>query len=216
MAFFYTAGKRAFHFVTQLVQLPTHIPDRLGDEPNILDLFLTSNPSPYTVKFFPNLGSSDHLLISAYSSISSNFSIERKRLWHFGDESWSDLRSYFFDLSWNGYCFRGRGPSEWAELINEVILSGMEAYIPFSFPSTKPKKPWFNPAYFRAIRRRNVAFRNYRRLQTPETRRTYIHLGIVHNLSFVTLKTLFSVENEITFLVHLLHVLSGIFKKYQL
>src|SRR6201990_2101591 len=61
-----TAGERAFLFsiqndLEQLVQLPTRIPDRLGDEPNILDLFLTSNPSPYTVKLFPPLGSSDHL-----------------------------------------------------------------------------------------------------------------------------------------------------------
>ena len=53
-----TAGERAFHFaiqndLEQLLKLPTRIPDRLGDEPNILDLFLTSNPSPYTVKLFP-------------------------------------------------------------------------------------------------------------------------------------------------------------------
>ncbi|KAL7640067.1 UNVERIFIED_CONTAM: hypothetical protein RMT77_009481 [Armadillidium vulgare] len=39
------AGELAFNFsvqnnLEQLVQLPTRIPDRLGDEPNILDLFL--------------------------------------------------------------------------------------------------------------------------------------------------------------------------------
>src|ERR1700755_888472 len=104
-----TAGERAFIFsiqndLEQLVQLPTRIPDRLGDEPNILDLFLTSNPSPYTVKLFPPLGSSDHLLISVSSSISSSLpqerplSIERKRLWHFCAASWLDLLSYFFDF----------------------------------------------------------------------------------------------------------------------
>ena len=48
----------------QLVQLPTRIPDRLGDRPNILDLFLTSNPSAYSVNLFSPLGSSDHNLIS--------------------------------------------------------------------------------------------------------------------------------------------------------
>src|ERR1700755_106304 len=117
----------------------------------------TSNPSPYTVKLFPPLGSSDHLLISASSSISSSLpqerppSTERKRLWHFGAANWSDLRSYFFDFPWNDYCFRGRGPSECAERITEVILSDMEAYIPYSFPSTKPNKPWFNSACSRAI-----------------------------------------------------------------
>ena len=53
------------------MHLPTRIPNRLGDEPNILDLFLTSFPSPYTVKLFPPLGSSDHLLISVSCPVSS-------------------------------------------------------------------------------------------------------------------------------------------------
>src|ERR1700755_1621115 len=39
------------------------------------------------------------------------------------------------------------------------------------------------------------------------------HPGIVQNLSFVTLKTHFSVENAIIFLVPLLHVHSGILQK---
>ncbi|MPC56069.1 hypothetical protein E2C01_050019 [Portunus trituberculatus] len=43
-------GELAFNFVIlhdleQIVQHPTRIPDRLGDTPNILDLFLTSIPS---------------------------------------------------------------------------------------------------------------------------------------------------------------------------
>src|SRR6201990_810178 len=50
----------------------------------------------------------------------------------------------------------------------------MEAYIPYSFPSTKPNKPWFNSACYRAIRHRDAAFRDYRLLQTPETHATYI------------------------------------------
>src|SRR6201990_2957004 len=50
----------------------------------------------------------------------------------------------------------------------------MEAYIPYSFPSTKPNKPWFNSTCSRAIRRRDAAFREYRRLQTPETHSLYI------------------------------------------
>ncbi|KAL7629919.1 UNVERIFIED_CONTAM: hypothetical protein RMT77_019962 [Armadillidium vulgare] len=179
------AGELAFNFsihnnLEQLVHLPTRIPDRLGDEPNILDLFLTSNPSPYTVKLFPPLVSSDHLLISVSCPVSSSLPQERpppsarRRFWHFGATNWSDLRLYFSDFPWNDYCFRGRGPSECAERITEVILSGMEAYIPYSVPSTKPNKPWFNSACSRAIRRRDAAFRDYRLLQTPETHATYI------------------------------------------
>src|ERR1700755_82831 len=72
------------------------------------------------------------------------------------------------------YCFCGRGSSECAECITEVILSGMEAYIPYYFLSTKPNKPWFNSACSRSIHCRDAAFIDYRRLQTPETHATYI------------------------------------------
>ncbi|KAK8380763.1 hypothetical protein O3P69_008003 [Scylla paramamosain] len=62
-------GELAFNFailhdLEQLVQHPTHIPDRLEDTPNILDLFLTSNPSAYAVTLSSPLGSSDHNIIS--------------------------------------------------------------------------------------------------------------------------------------------------------
>ncbi|MPC53587.1 hypothetical protein E2C01_047483 [Portunus trituberculatus] len=45
------------------------IPDRVGDTPNILDLFLASNPSPYAVTPSSPLGSFDHNLISISSFI---------------------------------------------------------------------------------------------------------------------------------------------------
>ena len=62
-------GEQTFNFailhnLEQLVQFPTHINDRLGDKPNILDIFLTSNPSAYSVKLSSPLGSSNHNLIS--------------------------------------------------------------------------------------------------------------------------------------------------------
>ncbi|KAK8385199.1 hypothetical protein O3P69_012186 [Scylla paramamosain] len=61
-------GELAFNFailhdLEQLVQHPTRIPDRLGDTPIILDLFLTSNPA-YAVTLSSPLGSSNHNLIS--------------------------------------------------------------------------------------------------------------------------------------------------------
>ena len=178
-------GKLAFYFsinndLEQLVQCPTRYPDRYGDVPNLLDLFLTSNPSAYTVETFLPLGTSDHLLISSTCPIAPSRPLERpppsarRRLWHFNAASWSDLRTYYFDFPWNDYCFRGRGPSECAERITEVILSGMEAYIPFSFPSTRKNKSWFNSSCSRAITHRDAAFRNYRRLQTNESHAAYI------------------------------------------
>ena len=58
-------GEQGFNFaiihdLEQLVQHLTHIPDHSGDAPNNLNLFLTSNPSAYSVKLSSPLDSSDH------------------------------------------------------------------------------------------------------------------------------------------------------------
>ncbi|MPC85353.1 hypothetical protein E2C01_080123 [Portunus trituberculatus] len=68
-------GELALNFgilqdLERLVQHPTSIPDRLGDTPNILDLFLTSNPSANAVTLSSPLGSSDHNLTSVSCPIS--------------------------------------------------------------------------------------------------------------------------------------------------
>ncbi|MPC33817.1 RING finger protein nhl-1 [Portunus trituberculatus] len=52
------------HDLEQLVLHPTRIPDRLGDTPNILDLFLTYNPSAYDVTLSSPLGSFNHNVIT--------------------------------------------------------------------------------------------------------------------------------------------------------
>ena len=58
------------HELEQLVQHLTRIHDRLGDTSNILDLFLTSNPSAYAVTLSSPFGSSDHNHISVSCPIS--------------------------------------------------------------------------------------------------------------------------------------------------
>ena len=175
-------GEQAFSFailndLEQLVQHPTRIPDRLGDTPNILDLFLTSNPSAYSVKLYSPLGTSDHNLISVFCPIAPIRPQDppgRRCFWHYASARWDDLRSYFSDFPWNEYCFQVRDPSTCAERISEVIVSGMEAYIPHTFSTPNAKKPWFNHACSRAIKDRNVAHQRYQRLPTPENHTLYI------------------------------------------
>ncbi|MPC49126.1 hypothetical protein E2C01_042920 [Portunus trituberculatus] len=80
----------------QLVQHITLIPDRLGDTPNILDFFLTCNPSGYAVTFSSPLGSSDRNSISVscpICPISPQDSPRRRYLRRFAFTSWGDLRS---------------------------------------------------------------------------------------------------------------------------
>ena len=175
-------GEQAYNFailndLEQLVQHPTRIPDRLGDTPNILDLFLTSNPSAYTVKLSSPLGSSDHNLISVSCPVSPVVSQDPPRprcLWHFASAKWDDLRQYYADFPWNDYCFRDRDPSLCAERITGVIVSGMEAYIPHSFSNPKSSKPWFNAACSRAVRDREEAHKRRHNHPSPQTHELYI------------------------------------------
>ncbi|MPC68873.1 hypothetical protein E2C01_063083 [Portunus trituberculatus] len=55
----------------------------------------------------------------------------------FASASLGDLRRCYADFPWNDYCFCVRDPSFCAERITEVIVPGMEAYIPHSFPQRK-------------------------------------------------------------------------------
>ena len=120
-------GEQAFSFailhdLEQLVQHPTRVPDRLGDTPNILDLFLTSNPSAYAVQLYSPLGSSDHNLISVSCPIAPlppQDPPKRRCLWHFNSANWGDLRRHFADFPWYDYCFRDRDPSLCAQRVTE-------------------------------------------------------------------------------------------------
>ena len=119
-------GEQAFNFailhdLEQLMQFLIRIPDRLEDTPNILDLFLTSNPSAYSATLSSPLVSFEHNLTSVTCSITPvqpQNPPKRRCFWHF---------------PWDDYCFHVRNPSLSAERITEVIISGMELYIFHTF-----------------------------------------------------------------------------------
>ncbi|MPC63994.1 hypothetical protein E2C01_058103 [Portunus trituberculatus] len=113
----------------------------LEEEPNILHLFLTSNSSAYVVTLSSPLGFSDHNFISVFCPISPippQNPPKQRCLWRFASARWEDLRKYYADFPWNDYRFLVRDPSVCAECITEVMVSGMEAYIPHSLSQPKP------------------------------------------------------------------------------
>ena len=121
------------------MQLPIHIHDRLGDTSNILDLFLTSNLSAYSVKLFSPLVIPDHNFISVTYPITAlqlQNPPTQRCFWHFNSAKWEDLRQYYSDFPWEDYCFHVRDLFLCAERITEVIISGMELYIPHTFSNT--------------------------------------------------------------------------------
>ncbi|MPC45001.1 hypothetical protein E2C01_038684 [Portunus trituberculatus] len=63
------------HDLEQLVQHPTRILDHFGDTPNIVDLFITFNPSAYICCYPMFLGSSNYSLISVPCIISPEKSL---------------------------------------------------------------------------------------------------------------------------------------------
>ena len=76
---------------------------------------------------------------------------------HFNSAKWEDLRQYYSDFPWDDYCFYFRDPSLCAERITEVIIFGMELYIPHTFSNTTAKKYWLNSACSRAVNDRKAA-----------------------------------------------------------
>ena len=158
---------------------PTRNPDCLGDTPNIIDLFLTSNPSAYTVKLSCPLGSFDHNLISVSCPISpvQSQDLPKKRcFWHFNFAKWEDLRQYYSDFSLDDYCFHFRYPTLCAERITEMIISGIKKYIPHTFSNTKNKKPWLNAACSQAVNDREATHKRYCNHPSAVTDALYIYV----------------------------------------
>ncbi|KAG0729296.1 hypothetical protein GWK47_030649 [Chionoecetes opilio] len=65
--------------------------------------------------------------------------------------------------------------------ITEVIVSGMEAYIPHTFSNPKARQPWFNSACSHAVRDREVAHKRY-------------HLHLTKDVSPKALRTIKGVD----------------------
>ena len=107
-----------FHDLEQLVQFPIRIPKRIGDTPNILDLFLTSNPSTYSVKLSSPLGSSNFIsLTCSITLVQPQDPPKRSCFWHFNSAKWKDLRQYYYNFPSGDYCCHFKDPSLCAECI---------------------------------------------------------------------------------------------------
>ena len=71
------SGELCYHFsisndLTQMVNLPTWIPDCDSHSPAFLDLFLSSDTSICSTMAFPPLGNSDHVVVSVSIDFPTN------------------------------------------------------------------------------------------------------------------------------------------------
>ena len=71
-------------------------------------------------------------------------------------------------------------------LVTDIIVSGMEAYVPFSIKIFSPSKPWFDHVCYLAVQARERAFRSYRSSRSALTHAALSFLlGIIAKLIFV-------------------------------
>ena len=122
------------------------------------------------------MGSSDHCTVSVTSSFTPPPPTPptQRHLWHFENVRRADMSNFLLDFPWNDYCFRTRGPDLAATTVDEVVESGMRAYIPYSLATFSPSNPWFDRACPSAISDREGAHRSYQASPSKLTHTTFI------------------------------------------
>ena len=87
--------------LTQIVDVPTHVPERDWDFASLLDLFLTSVPDKCVHSVTAPLGTSDHCVVSVKVETkykkSSDAPFHRK-VYRFAKADWDGFRSFMSDM----------------------------------------------------------------------------------------------------------------------
>lgn len=176
----YTELFAGVNSLSQLVSLPTFIPRRVDFNSSLLDLFLTSDPSKYSVQVLAPLGNSDHALVSssfAIDSISSSNSYPNSSssriVWNFKEAHWEDMNRYFFTFNWSLCLVRDANLS--AELISKIIVSAMHRFIPYSLKKVGPRPlNWFSVTSRQAIQSKNIAYNRFISNASSSSRESYV------------------------------------------
>jgi Reverse transcriptase (RNA-dependent DNA polymerase)/Endonuclease-reverse transcriptase len=163
--------------LSQLVDTPTRIPDISTHKAYILDLYLTNKPFNYNICVVAPLGSSDHSLIMASSpyAASSTYFVRQRRMWHYNSAQWDDLRNFYSVFPWSDVCFSSTNPTTCAQEVTDILLAGMEAFIPYSDVSNKAgNNPWFNKTCSQAVELKNKAFHKWKTTLSSESRSAFV------------------------------------------
>ena len=87
--------------LTQIVDFPTHIPDRDDHQPYLLDLFLCSNPDSCTVTSHPPLGKSDHMVVRVDAQFVFKSTDEHPyycTIYSYSKADWDGLRDHLMEV----------------------------------------------------------------------------------------------------------------------
>ena len=113
-------------------------------------------------------------------------------LWHFKSANWDDLREFDHQFPMDEYVFRTQDPSQCADRLTEVVLAGMEGYIPFSFSRSSHSQPWFNDTCAVAVRAKDNAYRVWKRNSSIHTHSNYkAARNSAHNITLRAKKNIY-------------------------
>ena len=171
------AGRLCYNFaltqnLTQMVDFPTHIPDRPDCASHLLDLFLCSNPESCSISAQPPLGRSDHMVVMASMDYSIKGAKEHpfhRMAFSYASADWDGFRDYLRDVPWKSVfrCNANKASKEFSEWVQV----GIDCFIPHRKFQMKPHSlPWFSPACAYAIAHRNHYFHQYHRSGSDENK----------------------------------------------
>ena len=141
-----------------MVNFYTQIPDCDSHSPTLLDLFLfLFDASICTTMAFPQLGNSDHVVVSVSIDFPSNSKGDapfHRIACDYSRADWDGLRDHLRDVLWEDI-FK-LGASTAASKFCEWVQAEIDVYIPQCKYQVKlHSSPWFPSAYATAIAHRN-------------------------------------------------------------
>ena len=158
--------------LNQMVNLPTRVN-------NILDLFLTPNPTLVNhINIIP--GISDHNIVDIRVNISAKIAYQKPRkISLYKKANWEGLNKsvegYHQDMLKEDKYSKLNTESLWSNFtskLNELV----DKFIPTKKASNRNKLPWVNQQLKNLIRRRDRAFRKYKKTQNPSDRKSFLDL----------------------------------------
>ena len=149
--------------LTQMVIVPTWIPDCNSHSPALLDLFLSSDASICSTMASHPLGNSDHIFVTVSIDFPSN--LQWDVLFHcmaydYSHADWDSLFDHLRNNPWVAIIILGAfaATSDFCEWVQV----GIDVYIPHIKHQVKPHScPWSAAACAAAIVHRNHVFRLY-------------------------------------------------------
>ena len=146
--------------LTQMVNVPTWIPDCDSPSSALLDLFISSDASICSMTAFAPLGNSDHVVVSVSIDFPTNSQQDAPfhcLAYDYSCADWDGFRDHLRDVPWQDI-FK-LGASAAASEFCQWVQVRIDVYIPHRKYQVRPhSSPWFSAACAAAIVHRNHFF----------------------------------------------------------